>query len=73
MLTETYHNSPIKNCRTYVHCVKDGSLPTYDHCSRFSLYCTNAVSFKCGLNLSGWQPKPPRRSLRQFLHDVFWA
>jgi hypothetical protein len=69
-----HHNSPIKNCQTCAHCVRDTAGPEYNHCSRFGFYCVIAIRRLCQTNY--WQPKPPkpkRRSLRQWLRDLLWA
>lgn len=68
MKTTEYLNAPVQNCRTCVHC-KTGSLPSFDYCTRAAGYCSsNAGGSRCI-----WQPLPPKRSLRQWLCDTFWA
>lgn len=75
----TQLNSPVKCCRTCVHCRIDYLFPTdvlFDKCDRFSGFCSEATRGECGRQLSEWRqkpPKPPRRSLRQWLYDLFWA
>lgn len=72
--TGTYLNSPVKNCRTCVHCVRDRLGASYDHCNLFQYYCSIAVHHDlCGYDLKAWRaipPKPPRRSFRQWLYDL---
>lgn len=79
MTTETYLNSPVRNCQNCVHRVRDSYFENehWDRCRRFQLYCRNAMSSSllCGINLREWRPTPPkstRRSLRQFLCDILW-
>lgn len=72
----------IRNCRTCAHCVPhENGREGYDHCRRFQLFCSNAVTFGklCGRDLKEWTPKtalpppPPRRSLRRWLYDLLFA
>jgi hypothetical protein len=75
MSIEIYHNSPIKNCRTCFNCVKSWEGPEFDKCVRTGFYCDTELKYGgiCGPDLLLWKPKPPRRSLRQFLYDIFLA
>jgi hypothetical protein len=78
--TQTNHwNSPVKNCRTCVHGVAAyASHPDYDRCLLCHSFCKLVMTYpnqhpRCQ-NFSGWRPRPPkpaRRSLRQWLYDVF--
>jgi len=78
MTTQAPHlNSQVKNCQNCVHCKPDWMGETYDKCRKFQKFCETCVTYShlCGPSLSGWRPippKPPRRSLRQWLIDTFW-
>lgn len=78
MTTTAHANSPVRSCRTCVHCVPDNLRPRFDHCSRFVGYCSveTKFDFACGRDLKEWRPIPPpkpRRSLRQWFVDTFTA
>lgn len=78
MTTETYHNSPVRDCSTCVHRVPEKILgEDWDYCRRWGTLCKYAMWEKawCGPTLTAWRqapPKPPRRSLRQWLYDTLW-
>lgn len=82
MTQTTYHNSPLRNCRTCAHSVPDSDFsddPGWDHCARWNCYTFIAVARKCGDDLKEWRPQPPqppkpsRRSLRRWLLDLLWT
>lgn len=63
---ETPFNAPVKNCATCAH-------HFHGKCAKFGFYYTEAAIHGC--NFIQWQPKPPkppRRSLRQWIIDTFW-
>lgn len=75
--TETYLNSPLKCCQTCAYRL-DGKRGNgdYDKCIRFHFSCPTAVTYFCTSELTEWRPvppKPPRRSLRQWLYDLLLA
>jgi hypothetical protein len=84
-MKEQYLNSrPIfKSCDNCAYCVRDKWGRRFDHCSKVGMYCSTvrisgveSTLALCNKDFSGWMPippKPPRRSLRQWLYDVFWA
>lgn len=74
-MNQVYHNSKpmVRNCLNCAHRTKNswGS----DHCVLCGWICSVQRSYPappCDVNLSGWQPRPPRRSLRQWLYDLIW-
>lgn len=77
MNAKTYLNTPVKSCQTCIYCESSESGVFFDHCKRWQLYCSLAVSphwGRCGNELKEWRPKPPpvpARSLRQWFHDTF--
>lgn len=82
MNTDTYHNSPIKNCMNCAHRIPCSHSDNFqfDHCARFGGYCEINIHYRT-CDFSQWRQKPPepepeppkpRRSLRQWLYDTFW-
>lgn len=71
MSTQTiYNNSPIKTCD---NCVYQKRECYHNECMRTAFLCSSMRQFPtsaCDHNFSGWRPKPPRRSLRQWLYDL---
>ncbi len=73
MNTTTYLNTPVKSCYTCVHRKADELGERFDFCRRFQGYCEINLR-RC--ELREWRPVPPkpvRRSLRQWLCDLFIA
>jgi len=75
MNTTQYHNSPLRSCETCAYRKKDGFWG--DQCGRSGYSCEVERQFahwsaQCDPNFSGWRPRPPRRSLRRWLLEVFW-
>lgn len=73
MKTTTVHlNAPVRNCNNCAHSEKS----FYGlRCVRGGYLCETMRALpdgNCDINMSGWQPKPRRRSLRQFLYDILW-
>lgn len=74
----TTSDHTVRNCTTCVHylrwtCAMNASAADeYARCVKFRKYSDNAI-IEC--KLEHWQaapPKPPKRSLRQWLYDIFW-
>lgn len=66
---KTKMTNEIKNCKTCAH-EKRG------YCILCGFSCETQrkmPAHPCGVDLSGWQLKKPRRSLRKWLFDLFWA
>lgn len=84
MSTETYLNSTPKGCQTCRFKVNawGENRPLFWHCGKTGGYCTTMRGLsaqpgaECDNDFSGWAPippKPPRRSLRQWIYDLLWA
>lgn len=61
-------SDPVKNCNTCAHQVPN------DWCVLAGFSCEiirQTPGPPCDENLSGWQQRPPRRSLLQWLYDTF--
>lgn len=78
-MKETYLNSRpmVRNCDT---CAHQKRIEHYysPQCLLTGYFCKTQRKFPslaCDDKLSGWTPrppKPPRRSLRQWLYDLIW-
>lgn len=79
--TETHFNSPIRSCFNCAHRKPSEYGENMDHCRRFQMSCSTAVLnystiHTCTSSLTEWRPIPPkapRRSLRQWIYDIFLA
>lgn len=75
----SYLNSPvIRNCQNCAHRARSEHGVAFDKCLRFQAYCAHSVRWEdhCSHSLKEWRPIPPRpsrRSLRKWLHDIFLA
>ncbi len=75
MKTEVHFNAPVKTCETCVFQESDFMLGK--RCGRSGHFCSIERMYaahpgnQCDVNFSGWRPKPPRRSLRRWLFDLF--
>lgn len=84
-MKNTYLNArpQVRNCGNCAHKINDPLGARFWCCAKAGLYCDvvrrsrcEDTASKCDANFSGWMPippKPPRRSLRQFLYDTLWA
>lgn len=77
MTSTTYANSPVKSCQTCVHHEPRSGDSYFSRCNRWQHYCSTSVGHEgfCGASLRAWQqrpPKPPLRSLRQWIYDLLW-
>lgn len=68
-------SEPIKNCRTCAHRA-GGVMSGLGYCELTGFHCESQRRYPeppCDENLSGWTPRPPRRSLRKWLYDLLLA
>lgn len=74
-MVKNYHNSPIKMCET-CHYRKGRGFGA--RCQLGGYYCSierqfaNMPGARCNEEFSGWRQRPPRRSVRRWLYDLFW-
>lgn len=81
-MTETYLNSTPRGCSTCLF-KQTGELSgaAFWRCGKTGYFCTTMrgtanAARDCDEHFSGWAPippKPPRRSLRHWLYDLFLA
>lgn len=69
----------IKSCETCAHFRPHENRMASHKCARFQTFTNIAITYDCGRKLSEWTPmppkpsEPPRRSLRRWVHDTFFA
>lgn len=82
VMTDTYLNSTPRSCENCRFREGEEWHPGGWMCKRSGIYCTHTMvdnryeGIWCDRNLKGWAPippKPPARSLRQWLYDLLWA